>query len=1438
MSLEVYFEPKEKTINTAEGKNIYINDSDNFKIQSARFDGETSQATRSGKNLFNLTEQTTTLNGASYTAHNGKISVSNTCASNISSVIGTVTLEANTNYKVSYNKTGDLNSSYFYINDNGTYKYFADNGTLTVSQTGTYNVRLILVAATYSLTVKMQIEKGSSVTEWEQYGVMPSPDYPSIINNLEAKNYFDENQLLLATDWTKNGDGYYTGTYTDLYSKYKYSEGGFTFTRSFKPNTQYTISYTGYTSSGSGNARFIIYYTDGTNQNMTNLNYTTPTKILHTTTAGKTVSAIAFAYGSGASNVLYIKDIQVEEGIKATKYVPYNNLEVKVTNKNIFNKNVTALGSNVTKTVLDTGVRITTKTAGNYRYCGMELGKDELLGKSITISSTISASSTNKPSARLMFGTSSSPAIQGIGTSLTATGSNTLSVPSSFYGNTDRIYLVLYSNTDGTQTTDLYVDYTNLQVEIGTATTYEEHKEQVVYFPLEQGQKLYEGSYLAADGIHHTRTQLALDGTETGWAISGTEKEPYITISDAKSTDNTTPANALCSHFQVMQRTGLSDKHFAISANKAFIFYDSTYYNDLAGWKTWLSNNPITVEYELAEEEIIPYTESQQTAWNSIKNLHTYRPITNIYSDAYAHIGYIKYISDLIDEQYYTKLTNSFDLFNENFKLGTTPSNMYSLNLAKEGVETEPSKVLLKDNGNTFAELEVDNIEEQDYEYAYTLTDKMIDLDFYYDASEIFTNGSTTLYNIVMDICTKVGLTLGTTNFRGYDKSINWYDNTRTARDYIGYIAELNGGFARIENNTLYFKKQKANSVKTISIGDCENFNIGEYHKITRVVYELGAVKYEFGDETGNTLYLNPDNVYITEESEVQAIYNDIKDFEFYSFSTDNCPIDYDVKAGDIITFTDGTNNYPTIAQYDLEYFGTWLGGYNLDINAERQEETQIVSNKDRIRNIQITVDRQNNTLTQVVSEVDEQNTKIAQTQQSVDELNSKIQDIADITTQAETLTGSLSFTDINQSEPIEIKIHPTTTNISYLYPRDGLYPSDTLYMPDRVLRFTNTDTNEVFDYELPDDLLINTNSGNYDEFYLGYHQQVCQVTKKCKYNADGTVSDLATEQVNTYTYPIINLTDGDYTIQLLGYNNAYMNIRLMAANIYTSQFATKAELSSSISQTANEINLRVDEKLDEEDFNSANILLKINNDESSATIQADKINLNGAVTANNNFKIKTDGSMEAKNGSFTGGNIELIGGTDEAPQFIIYKDSNKSVYQRLYALYNFLVVRDDTFRYVNMSASNIDTGIQIMNTLNSMIKLTADTTGNNITLRGTGGNTYVRNSGIETPSVTQTSKEEDKKNFELLQNGLDIIKNTDIYKYNLKTQEDKSKKHIGFVIGKDYKYSHEITAENEGEEVGVDTYSMISVAYKAIQEQQELIETLQQEIKELKGEK
>lgn len=63
-----------------------------------------------------------------------------------------------------------------------------------------------------------------------------------------------------------------------------------------------------------------------------------------------------------------------------------------------------------------------------------------------------------------------------------------------------------------------------------------------------------------------------------------------------------------------------------------------------------------------------------------------------------------------------------------------------------------------------------------------------------------------------------------------------------------------------------------------------------------------------------------------------------------------------------------------------------------------------------------------------------------------------------------------------------------------------------------------------------------------------------------------------------------------------------------------------------------------------EKTYNGKKIISTINQTVDAVSINADKINLNGAVTANSNFKILVDGSMEANNGKFAGDIIDKNG--------------------------------------------------------------------------------------------------------------------------------------------------------------------------------------------------
>ena len=196
-------------------------------------------------------------------------------------------------------------------------------------------------------------------------------------------------------------------------------------------------------------------------------------------------------------------------------------------------------------------------------------------------------------------------------------------------------------------------------------------------------------------------------------------------------------------------------------------------------------------------------------------------------------------------------------------------------------------------------------------------------------------------------------------------------------------------------------------------------------------------------------------------------------------------------------------------------------------------------------------------------------------------------------------------------------------------------------------------------------------------------------------------------------------------------------------------------------------------------------------------------------VISSTNFNVDKNGNLTCSNAKMNNANIEggnlKMWGNDTLDGVRVYKDSSKEGSYMAYMVCDVIGVNKGNLTSA-MGPDFITTGNSVM---------------------------YPNE--IISPTITETSLESQKKNFEKLETALDIIKDVDIYKYNLKSEEDKTKKHIGFVIGDNYKYSKELTSNNND---GVDIYSLASCCLAGIKEQQKQIEILKQEIKELKEEK
>lgn len=197
---------------------------------------------------------------------------------------------------------------------------------------------------------------------------------------------------------------------------------------------------------------------------------------------------------------------------------------------------------------------------------------------------------------------------------------------------------------------------TKIMIEKGIESKkgYEPHKSQTEYFSLLEGQKLYKGSYLADDGIHPKRNQVVLNGTEIGWyTLAGQTGTNTSYFAIAKS-DMKKASILICDKF-INRATWNTDEEAIQSVidNYIRLRINTSRASTVAELRTWLSNNPITVEYELAEEEIIPYTEDQKEAWEKIKNMILYKGTNNISCTGKLKIKY--YTNEEMNEIYSKK---------------------------------------------------------------------------------------------------------------------------------------------------------------------------------------------------------------------------------------------------------------------------------------------------------------------------------------------------------------------------------------------------------------------------------------------------------------------------------------------------------------------------------------------------------------------------------------------------------------------------------------------------------------------------------------------------------------------------------------------------------------------------------------------------------------
>ena len=114
--------------------------------------------------------------------------------------------------------------------------------------------------------------------------------------------------------------------------------------------------------------------------------------------------------------------------------------------------------------------------------------------------------------------------------------------------------------------------------------------------------------------------------------------------------------------------------------------------------------------------------------------------------------------------------------------------------------------------------------------------DDMIKFEFNYNGKELIDKKhEATLLEVTQDICSKAGVELASTSFLNSDKKVSVYDDTVTAREYIGYIAESAGCFACIDRNGKLCFKEFCQDETEIPLEMFGEYKWGEEFKISKI---------------------------------------------------------------------------------------------------------------------------------------------------------------------------------------------------------------------------------------------------------------------------------------------------------------------------------------------------------------------------------------------------------------------------------------------------------------------------------------------------------------------------------------------------------------------------------------------------------------------------
>lgn len=593
-------------------------DTADSRFKKFKIFGKSWQETRSGKNTIIFEDVESTISGVAYSIKNGVVTLNGTATGVMNIYSKPINLLAG-DYTLSKNVEGTFDKGTATSTpaillqkkqEDGSYQTYSkceigasatNNFISKTLEKGTYRLRIFTATGNIlnNFSWKPQLEQGAVFSGFEQGGAMPSAKFPSEIRNVgDNGNLYDkDNPNVLDTPIDSNGlGGNIKNTYKTVWIK-------------CKSNTTYTVSK----KYDATKNRFALAYTsDEPNYSQQVEGYVSNayTKVMTITTNSTAKYLLAYVWIAGGSNTYQemLDSIKIERGVQATADSGYGcgNIEINTVNKNLLGQSLKLF-------------------QGNYANNGdVMLNKDKRIDDYIPLSKGdyILWSTTNNWIHVLIYDKNKKLSSR--------KNSNTVK---ELAFTLDEDGYIRFGFNPTVESLKVF------QLERNTEkTTSEEHKQQIILFPFKKGQRLMKGDYLTEDEIHHKRKQTVLDGTEN-WVTLTAQKGDNTSYFYCTKTDMKKASSIICNQFinRAVWSTDVEGIQ-SITDNLIRLRINTSRASTVAELKALLAaqkeaGTPVTIEYELAEEEVETYTDEQKEAWKQIKNTRSYEGQTNIFSN-------------------------------------------------------------------------------------------------------------------------------------------------------------------------------------------------------------------------------------------------------------------------------------------------------------------------------------------------------------------------------------------------------------------------------------------------------------------------------------------------------------------------------------------------------------------------------------------------------------------------------------------------------------------------------------------------------------------------------------------------------------------------------------------------------------------------------------